>query len=88
MTLFTRAFFILLLVSSFQISANQNNDQETIESSPDKTSEKKQNEDIRAMKEGFEYLFMGGLEQFKTKNNLSYLGAALPTTIYAFEEDK
>lgn len=88
MTLFTRAFFILLLVSSFQISANQNNDQETIESSPDKASEKKQNEDITALKEGFEYLFMGGLEQFKTKNNLYYLGAALPTTIYAFEEDK
>ena len=41
--------------------------------------------DIRT---SFSWLIEGSVEQFKTKNNLYYLGAAFPTTWYAFEKDQ
>ena len=53
-----------------------------------KNQEMTGSEDFKALKTSFEYLYMGAVEQFKTKNNLYYLGIGLPTTYYAFEEDK
>ncbi len=44
--------------------------------------------DLKALKETAEYLYMGSLEQFKTKNNLYYFTLGLSTTYYAFEEDQ
>lgn len=38
-------------------------------------------------KTSFSWIFKGSLEQFKTKNNLYYAGAAVPTLWFTFEND-
>ena len=42
---------------------------------------------VKDLKKGFSLLFKGSTEQFKTKNNAYYLGAAIPSLWYSFEND-
>ncbi len=44
--------------------------------------------DWSALKETAEFFLHGSVEQFRTRSNLYYMGAALPSTYWAFEEDK
>ena len=42
---------------------------------------------VKDLKTGFSYLFQGSVKQFTTKNNAYYLGAAIPSLWYSFEND-